>query len=219
MLHSELFKEFPLCFGQWHCLQRRNFSWKPAFLFPAKDTVCLADSVALYGLTDLIPSGSAENGKSKDKLVASKKLNKFGMFSVYFDKLLFFSLEKIIMRLFTTRNWAFFLTYCAWHIYFITHGHQNINLFLCESVRPLWRKIRATLPPGGSIKSFRRGSASSCVLCFNREWVFLLQAVVMVLESKGDTASHMIIKLLQSLWKTALITVDQMNRVSVLFVS
>lgn len=41
----------------------------------------------------------------------------------------------------------------------------------------------------------------------------------MVLESKGDTASHMIIKLLQSLWKTALITVDQMNRVSVLKVS
>lgn len=39
------------------------------------------------------------------------------------------------------------------------------------------------------------------------------QAVVMVLESKGDTASHMMIKLLQSFWKTGLITVDQMNRV------
>lgn len=37
----------------------------------------------------------------------------------------------------------------------------------------------------------------------------------MVLESKGDTASHMIIKLLQSFWKIGLITVDQMNRVSV----
>lgn len=72
MLHSELFKEFPLCFGQSHCLQRKNFSWKPAFLFPAKDTVCLADSVALYVLTDLIPSGSAKNDKSKEKLVASK---------------------------------------------------------------------------------------------------------------------------------------------------
>lgn len=40
------------------------------------------------------------------------------------------------------------------------------------------------------------------------------QAVVMVLESTGDTASHMMIKLLQSFWKTGLITVDQMNRVS-----
>lgn len=40
------------------------------------------------------------------------------------------------------------------------------------------------------------------------------QAVVMVLESKGETASHMMMKLLQSLWKTGLITVDQMNRVS-----
>lgn len=45
---------------------------------------------------------------------------------------------------------------------------------------------------------------------FHHELVY--EAVVMVLESKGDTASHMIIKLLQSLWKTALITVDQMNR-------
>lgn len=36
----------------------------------------------------------------------------------------------------------------------------------------------------------------------------------MVLESTGDTASHMMIKLLQSFWKTGLITVDQMNRVS-----
>lgn len=43
---------------------------------------------------------------------------------------------------------------------------------------------------------------------------FVFQAVVMVLESKGDTASLMIIKLLQSFWKTGLITVDQMNRVS-----
>lgn len=36
----------------------------------------------------------------------------------------------------------------------------------------------------------------------------------MVLESTGETASHMMIKLLQSFWKTGLITVDQMNRVS-----
>lgn len=39
----------------------------------------------------------------------------------------------------------------------------------------------------------------------------------MVLESKGDTATHMMMKLLQSFWKTGLITVDQMNRVSLLF--
>lgn len=44
--------------------------------------------------------------------------------------------------------------------------------------------------------------------------IVLFQAIVMVLESKGDTASRMMIKLLQSLWKTGLITVDQMNRVS-----
>lgn len=35
----------------------------------------------------------------------------------------------------------------------------------------------------------------------------------MVLESKGDAASHAIIKLLQTFWKIGLITVDQMNRV------
>ncbi|XP_034543411.1 programmed cell death protein 4a [Notolabrus celidotus] len=45
---------------------------------------------------------------------------------------------------------------------------------------------------------------------FHHELVY--EAIVMVLESKGDTASHMIIKLLQSFWKTGLITVDQMNR-------
>uniref|UniRef100_A0A8D0ACR6 Programmed cell death protein 4 n=1 Tax=Sander lucioperca TaxID=283035 RepID=A0A8D0ACR6_SANLU len=45
---------------------------------------------------------------------------------------------------------------------------------------------------------------------FHHELVY--EAVVMVLESKGDTASHMMIKLLQSFWKTGLITVDQMNR-------
>lgn len=41
----------------------------------------------------------------------------------------------------------------------------------------------------------------------------------MVLESKGDTATHMMMKLLQSFWKTGLITVDQMNRVSLLLFS
>uniref|UniRef100_A0A3Q3INZ2 Programmed cell death protein 4 n=1 Tax=Monopterus albus TaxID=43700 RepID=A0A3Q3INZ2_MONAL len=45
---------------------------------------------------------------------------------------------------------------------------------------------------------------------FHHELVY--EAVVMVLESKGDTASHIMIKLLQSFWKTGLITVDQMNR-------
>lgn len=44
--------------------------------------------------------------------------------------------------------------------------------------------------------------------------IVVFQAVVMVLESTGDAASHMMIKLLQSFWKTGLITVDQMNRVS-----
>lgn len=48
---------------------------------------------------------------------------------------------------------------------------------------------------------------------------FIFQAVVMVLESKGDTATSMMMKLLQSFWKTGLITVDQMNRVSLLLFS
>lgn len=43
---------------------------------------------------------------------------------------------------------------------------------------------------------------------------FSSQAVVMVLESTGDSATGMIIKLLQTFWKIGLITVDQMNRVS-----
>ncbi|KAM8878486.1 programmed cell death protein 4a [Spinachia spinachia] len=45
---------------------------------------------------------------------------------------------------------------------------------------------------------------------FHHELVY--EVVVMVLESTGETASHMMIKLLQSFWKTGLITVDQMNR-------
>ncbi|CAG11505.1 unnamed protein product, partial [Tetraodon nigroviridis] len=45
---------------------------------------------------------------------------------------------------------------------------------------------------------------------FHHELVY--EAVVMVLESKGDTASPAIIKLLQTFWKIGLITVDQMNR-------
>ncbi|XP_049900411.1 programmed cell death protein 4a [Epinephelus moara] len=46
---------------------------------------------------------------------------------------------------------------------------------------------------------------------FHHELVY--EAVVMVLESKEEaTASRVMIKLLQSFWKTGLITVDQMNR-------
>ncbi|XP_068606906.1 programmed cell death protein 4a [Brachionichthys hirsutus] len=45
---------------------------------------------------------------------------------------------------------------------------------------------------------------------FHHELVY--EVVVMVLESTGDTASHMMIKLLRSFWETGLITVDQMNR-------
>ncbi|KAM9315240.1 programmed cell death protein 4a [Pholidichthys leucotaenia] len=45
---------------------------------------------------------------------------------------------------------------------------------------------------------------------FHHELVY--EAIVMVLESTGDTAGHMMMKLLQSFWKTGLITVDQMNR-------
>ncbi|XP_030643858.1 programmed cell death protein 4a isoform X2 [Chanos chanos] len=45
---------------------------------------------------------------------------------------------------------------------------------------------------------------------FHHELVY--EAVVMVLESKGDTAVRMMVKLLQAFWKTGLITLDQMNR-------
>ncbi|KAG7269494.1 hypothetical protein CRUP_027912 [Coryphaenoides rupestris] len=45
---------------------------------------------------------------------------------------------------------------------------------------------------------------------FHHELVY--EAIVMVLESTGDQAIHMMMKLLQSFWKTGLITVDQMNR-------
>lgn len=42
-----------------------------------------------------------------------------------------------------------------------------------------------------------------------------MQAVVMVLESTGDKAIQMMVKLLQAFWKMGLITLDQMNRVSI----
>lgn len=45
---------------------------------------------------------------------------------------------------------------------------------------------------------------------FHHELVY--EAIVMVLEATGDAAIHMMMKLLQSFWKTGLITVDQMNR-------
>lgn len=43
--------------------------------------------------------------------------------------------------------------------------------------------------------------------------LWLVQAVVMVLESTGDTALQMMVKLLKVFWQTGLITLDQMNRV------
>ncbi|XP_031416308.1 programmed cell death protein 4a isoform X1 [Clupea harengus] len=45
---------------------------------------------------------------------------------------------------------------------------------------------------------------------FHHELVY--EAVVMVLESKGDKAIKMMVKLLQAFWKMGLITLDQMNR-------
>lgn len=39
------------------------------------------------------------------------------------------------------------------------------------------------------------------------------QAVIMVLESTGNTALQMMVKLLKAFWQTGLITLDQMNRV------
>ncbi|XP_069047794.1 programmed cell death protein 4a isoform X2 [Lepisosteus oculatus] len=45
---------------------------------------------------------------------------------------------------------------------------------------------------------------------FHHELVY--EAVVMVLESKGETAVQMMVKLLKVFWETGLITLDQMNR-------
>ncbi|XP_033017053.1 programmed cell death protein 4-like [Lacerta agilis] len=45
---------------------------------------------------------------------------------------------------------------------------------------------------------------------FHHELVY--EAVVMVLESTGDTAVAMMVKLLKVLWETGLVTLDQMNR-------
>ncbi|XP_061439747.1 programmed cell death protein 4-like isoform X2 [Rhineura floridana] len=45
---------------------------------------------------------------------------------------------------------------------------------------------------------------------FHHELVY--EAVVMVLESSGDTAVAMMVKLLKVLWQTGLVTLDQMNR-------
>lgn len=42
----------------------------------------------------------------------------------------------------------------------------------------------------------------------------LSQAVIMVLESKGEMAIQMMVKLLKAFWEMGLITLDQMNRVS-----
>lgn len=52
--------------------------------------MCLADLVALYVLTDFVPSDSYENGNSKEKPVASNnnQVYKVQCFNVYFDKLM-----------------------------------------------------------------------------------------------------------------------------------
>ncbi|XP_036430666.1 programmed cell death protein 4a [Colossoma macropomum] len=45
---------------------------------------------------------------------------------------------------------------------------------------------------------------------FHHELVY--EAIVMVLESNGETAIQLMVKLLQAFWKSGLITLDQMNR-------
>uniref|UniRef100_A0A8C7P5T1 Programmed cell death protein 4 n=1 Tax=Oncorhynchus mykiss TaxID=8022 RepID=A0A8C7P5T1_ONCMY len=61
----------------------------------------------------------------------------------------------------------------------------------------------------GEVKEAERCLRDLEVPHFHHELVY--EAVVMVLESKGDTAVKMC-KLLQAFWKIGLITVDQMNR-------
>ncbi|XP_061768213.1 programmed cell death protein 4a isoform X2 [Nerophis ophidion] len=80
----------------------------------------------------------------------------------------------------------------------VKHLVKEINLLLKEYLT------------SGDVSEAERCLRELEVPHFHHELVY--EAVVMVLESKGDTASHMMIKLLQSFWKTGLITVDQMNR-------
>ncbi|XP_010900949.1 programmed cell death protein 4a [Esox lucius] len=62
----------------------------------------------------------------------------------------------------------------------------------------------------GEVKEAERCLRDLEVPHFHHELVY--EAVVMVLESNGDTAIKMMCQLLKSFWKTGLITVDQMNR-------
>ncbi|XP_061883084.1 programmed cell death protein 4-like [Entelurus aequoreus] len=80
----------------------------------------------------------------------------------------------------------------------VKHLVKEINLLLKEFLT------------SGDVSEAERCLRELEVPHFHHELVY--EAIVMVLESKGDTASHMMIKLLQAFWKTGLITVDQMNR-------
>ncbi|XP_073698737.1 programmed cell death protein 4a [Garra rufa] len=68
----------------------------------------------------------------------------------------------------------------------------------CHSVNPIILKYALTLIP---IIGLTLG-----------QHIFNIKVVVMVLESTGDTALQMMVKLLKAFWQTGLITLDQMNR-------
>lgn len=136
VLHSELCKEFPLRFGQSHCVQRKNFSWRPAFLFPAKDAVFLADLVAFYAWTDFVPRDSYENSNSKEKFVASNS-------NQVWNQCLDMDLDKVTLwwKMITIVYYEkmiplFFYYLLCWHNHFNTHIHQIVNSLFFGSGYP-----------------------------------------------------------------------------------
>ncbi|MBN3280341.1 PDCD4 protein, partial [Polyodon spathula] len=80
-------------------------------------------------------------------------------------------------------------------------------------VRHLIREVNLLLKEylvSGEVSEAERCLRDLEVPHFHHELVY--EAVVMVLESNGETAVNMMVKLLKAFWETGLITIDQMNR-------
>ncbi|XP_041134203.1 programmed cell death protein 4-like [Polyodon spathula] len=80
-------------------------------------------------------------------------------------------------------------------------------------VRHLIREVNLLLKEyllSGEVSEAERCLCDLEVPHFHHELVY--EAVVMVLESSGETAVKMMVKLLKVFWETGLITIDQMNR-------
>ncbi|MGH0151670.1 UNVERIFIED_CONTAM: hypothetical protein FKN15_042116 [Acipenser sinensis] len=82
--------------------------------------------------------------------------------------------------------------------WFCHHYERHVNLLLKEYL------------VSGEVSEAERCLRDLEVPHFHHELVY--EAVVMVLESNGETAVNMMVKLLKAFWETGLITIDQMNR-------